>query len=177
MEEAATLGELRQELAAIRLLLEEVKSLAEHWSPPRLRDVIQREAHRAERYNHYFALVVVASREMSLPDLLERVPAALRASDAIGVFGPRGRYWRVTRPQNRADGALPHAVREGTRSKVGILLPETDRSGAGTAVNRLSNALAGADDIRFGTAVYPEDGTEPDQLIQSAVTWSHARSA
>lgn len=177
MEEGATLSELRQELGAIRILLEEVRSLAEHWSPPSLRDVVEREAHRAERYNHYFALVVVASQEISLPDLLQRVPPALRASDAVGVFGPRGRYWRLTRPRDRADGALPHAVREGTRSKVGILLPETDRSGATTAVNRLSNALAGAEDIRFGTAVYPEDGTEPDQLIQSAVTWSHARSA
>jgi hypothetical protein len=51
---------------------------------------------------------------------------------------------------------------------VGIILPETDRKGGEITTRRLSSVLADEEEVTIGIAVYPDDGTSPQELLKSA---------
>ncbi len=49
-----------------------------------------------------------------------------------------------------------------------MILPETSRTGAQTAVGRVEMHLSGMGALRFGVAYYPDDSTNPHQLFAMA---------
>ena len=117
---------------------------------------------RCERYNHYFSVLLISPGKARVRSLFKRVRGSLRSSDLVGlVGGPLAYRWLF-----RAD--CPRNWRGVNVRAVGVLLPETDKSGARTATERLQGLMAPQEEVKIGFAVYPEDATDPLELIRIA---------
>ena len=121
---------------------------------------LEQERHRAGRYNHYFSLVVLVSVKLSAPAIVRRVGSLLRASDIMGLVHGNGARNLVHRLRG-VKAAEQHQM-------VGIILPQTDRAGARITVSRLRSVLSADDAVSIGTAVFPDDSTEPAELLSIA---------
>ncbi len=132
-------------------------------------DLVELEQHRAERYNHYFAVAMLSSGRIGVSDLFRIVARCLRTSDLLGLVDPDGRYHRVARPKERMawDAQLSDAFSDWT---VGVILPETDRDGAEVALTRMRSLTTSDDAVTARCAVYPNDCTQPADLVRMVAT-------
>ncbi|KPK65278.1 MAG: hypothetical protein AMK73_03445 [Planctomycetes bacterium SM23_32] len=158
---------LEAKLRATHALLEEVRAAVRPRAAPTFLEALLAEKHRAERYNHYFAVAVLVSRGLPGSDLLQITAASLRVSDLTGVVDEQGCYHLFPRPAGGEPSLSAAILGHGGRT-VGVILPETDREGAEAALKRLSGILTADDDVRIGYAVYPEDSTAPEELLSIA---------
>jgi hypothetical protein len=121
------------------------------------------EVRRAERYGRSFAVVFVACADSTPREVFNNVRPRLRSTDICEVINS----------PNQPAGAYAEAINasdpnELVRNEVALILPETDRSGAAIALRRLRQQLAGVGAVRLGVAVYPDDATVPNQLLNMA---------
>jgi len=121
---------------------------------------LEQEKHRAGRYNHYFSLLVLASLKLGAPAIVRRVSSSLRTSDILGLVDGNGTRRLVHRLRGIRAAEQHHMV--------GIILPQTDRAGAQIAARRLRNVLAADDAVTIGLAVFPDDSTNPAELLNIA---------
>jgi hypothetical protein len=158
---------LEAKLRATQALLEEVRAAVHPRPALTFLEALLVEKHRAERYNHYFSVLLLASARLSAPEMLSMAAGCLRVSDLVGIVDGEGRFHMFP----RADGALedlsPAALSDEAR-QVGVILPETDRAGLECALERITSFLTADDEVRVGLAVYPEDGTAPEELLRMA---------
>ncbi len=132
-------------------------------------DLVELEQHRAERYNHYFAVAMLSSGRIGASDLFRIAASCLRTSDLLGLVDPDGRYHRVARPRERMARAaqLGDAFRDWA---VGVILPETDRDGAEIALTRIRGLTTTDNAVTARCAVYPNDCTQPADLVRMVAT-------
>ena len=121
---------------------------------------LQQEKQRSGRYNHYFSLLVLVSLRLSAPAILRRVSGSLRASDILGLVDGDGKCRLI-------DRILGHGGHE-RYQMVGIILPQTDRTGAQITAKRLKSMLAAEEEVSIGMAVFPDDSTDPEELLDMA---------
>lgn len=161
------LTKLEQKLRVLEALLDQLKTVSERTVALPFSEWLLLEKHRSERYNHYFSLVVLESAKLSALAILCRINGSVRASDIVGLVDGEGRYHAADR---FGDGRLrfraPNRAQSG--QMVGIILPETDRKGGEITTRRLSSVLADEEEVTIGIAVYPDDGTSPQELLKSA---------
>jgi hypothetical protein len=124
----------------------------------RFEEAVEQETNRSARYNHYSSVLLLGSPNVSARSLLRRVSSTVRASDMIGLVS-----------EENGDRQAGDAA-EG-RAMVGLILPETDRGGCETVVERLRKILAPEEEVRIGMAVFPDDGTVTEDLLRTAASW------
>jgi hypothetical protein len=111
------------------------------------RQLLTLEKERSERYNHFFALFGLCLEGRGDEDFSGFVRAQLRSSDYVFRVPPAGRERSV-------------------EEQLGVLLPETDQAGAQVVKERLAQlCLICKVPVRLGLAVYPDNGTIPEQLL------------
>jgi hypothetical protein len=115
------------------------------------------EAKRCERYNHFCTVVVLGSDRASLQLVCDRLKGQLRETDIVEVV----RLEDVgASPEPGASSPAP--------ATVATILPETDRSGSGAVLQRIEQSFVDMTDVRFGVSVYPDDATDPIELLKKA---------
>lgn len=130
--------------------------------------VVQLEQVRAERYNHYFAVALLRTERLPMADVLRPVALATRRSDLLGLVDTEGRYHPVDVDREHATSA--EGLGDVTNDwRIGIIFPETDRPGAAVALRRIMSSLTADNGVVNGCAVYPDDSTDPGELISRAV--------
>jgi hypothetical protein len=141
-------------------------------------EVVAFEQLRSQRYNHYFVVALLSPEKVGLRDLVRTAAKSLRSSDLLGPVGPDGRFhWACETGHNHE--SRHHSWPE--TGQLGIIMPETDRRGADIALQRITEKLGadGAVSVRY--AVYPDNGTDPSDLLTiastSAAAWIGRRSA
>lgn len=155
------IGRLQHEVRMTRALLEEIKALVAQAVVPGFAQMLMQERRRCERYNHYFCLVTVSSEKVGATEILKRARRALRSSDLLGFVSHNGSAaaLRVDPGPGAASAEIPGSP------VVGIILPETDRRGGQTAVDRVSSNLTDVEKVTIRMAVYPEDSTDMADLL------------
>jgi len=143
------------------MLLEEIKGLATQAVVPGFAQMLMQERRRCERYNHYFCLVTVSAEKVGATELMKRARRALRSSDVLGFVSPNGSAAALHAGQGPGGAS---AEPPGTPI-VGIILPETDRRGGQTAVDRIGGNLTDVENVTIRMAVYPEDSTDVADLL------------
>jgi len=126
------------------------------------------EARRAQRYNHYFSVIVMNSNETAPRDMFTRLRHLLRDTDLLEVIihrvrAPRGRRFTNVIRRARFGRAAEH-------QRVVAVLPETDRTGAEIALGRLRGGLPEKDNLLAGLSVFPDDTTDPHELLSLAAS-------
>jgi hypothetical protein len=121
------------------------------------------EVRRAERYGRSFAVVFISCGDSSPREVFNNVRPRLRSTDIVEVINS----------PNQPAGAYAEALNapdpnELVRNEVALILPETDRAGAAIALRRLRGQLSELGNVRLGVAVYPDDATVPNQLLNMA---------
>lgn len=127
---------------------------------------LKEEAERSLRYNHFFTVAIIASYRTSPDDICGRVKALLRQSDCVEVIDADKDDG--TRMLRAGRGATSRSARALKHRWVVVVLPETNREAAHSALRRLKGALGGADDVLWGVAVYPDDAATPTELLKAA---------
>jgi hypothetical protein len=124
----------------------------------------EEELIRARRYRHPVSLVTV-SVEID-PNGADPRQTQL----AAGEVGGRLRATLAMRVRESDVCAFDPA-----RARWLVALPQTDRLGARGAATRINQAVGapGATRLKFGVAVFPQDGLTVDDLIRSAVADAH----
>ena len=102
-----------------------------------LRQMLQYELYAAERYRRVVSLVMVSS-DKGRKGLRDFLGTHGRSSDVLAEF----------------------------ENSVAVLMGETDRSGALTAVDRYKDLFDSHMDMRFSLVTFPADGGKADGLIQ-----------
>lgn len=105
-----------------------------------LRQMLQYELHSAERYRRFVSLVMIgpANNGGGLKGLRDFLGSHGRSSDVMAEFD----------------------------NSVAVLMGETDRSGALTAISRYKDMFNAQMDLRFAVVTFPADGGKADKLIQ-----------
>jgi len=101
--------------------------------------LLEYELHAAERYRRFVSLVMV-STDGDVPGLMNELGQHVRKSDVVASF----------------DHSLA------------VLMGETDKSDALSAVRRYCDLFMNQPDLRFSVVTYPDDGVKPDGLVQTA---------
>jgi len=109
-------------------------------------DVVAFEQRRSQRHNHYFVVAFIGPKQVALRELARTAAKSLRASDLLGPVGMDGRFhWDCPFDGRKALGSQwPEWAEHGV---LGIILPETDRSGAEVALRRIAGQFG--DDHRL----------------------------
>ena len=102
-------------------------------------ELLQYELHAAERYRRFVSLVMITTGN-NAAGLTNLLGDHVRRSDVIADFD----------------------------SSVAVLMGETDKSDALTAVRRYGNIFDSQIDLRFSVVTYPADGSNPYGLVQTA---------
>jgi len=158
---------LKAELCALREQIKELEAASKAAAAPSLLERLQEEGQRCDRYNHYFALLTLASPTVGAKDILTKIKGSLRASDVVGIVDAEGGYHRFPRLSGAVEaGSCATVARDEERAV--IILPEADRKGAEEAVRRLSGVLTAKEEVTFGLAVYPVDSTNVEELLAAA---------
>jgi len=126
---------------------------------------LTQERQRCERYNYFFSVLVLASPKLSASEILNRVSGSLRRSDEVGAVDGEGHYLCLTPTRELMQEDETESQHRGI---VGIILPQTNRSGGLKAVERLSAVLPSSEQVGVGLAVYPDDSTDPEELLAIA---------
>ncbi len=114
------------------------------------RELLSFEKERSERHNHYFAICGLLITGLCEGDLVGLVQSHLRASDYV-----------FTAKDLSGANLLS--------SNIGVLMPETNRRGAQVVKSRLAQFCQIREfKTQIGLAVYPDDGTHPEELLMVA---------
>lgn len=111
------------------------------------------EVRRAERYGRRFAVVYVNCGDVGARRVFNNVRPRMRCTDIVEVI-------RSQTAPNGESGA--------GEDQVAMILPETSKTGAQTAVGRVEMHLSSMGAPRLGVAYYPDDSTNPHQLFAIA---------
>ena len=132
---------------------------------PLFAEWLMQERQRCERYNYFFSVVMLKSPKLSAGEIMSRISGSLRKSDDLGAVDGKGHYRCLgsSREVAHDDQAQPQC-----QEMVGVVLTQTDRTGALRAVERLSAVLPSQEQVRIGMAVYPDDSTIPEELMAIA---------
>ncbi len=158
---------LEEQLRITRRVLEEIRAVYEQRTARPFAEMLLREKRRSERYNHYFSIMLVSSEKVGALEMLHTSAGSLRVSDILGLVDGEGRYHSLHRAGNGLEGLAQMAQPNGDEA-VGVVLPETDRDGAETVARRLRSVMAVDDEVKIGLAVYPDDGTNAEELLAMA---------
>jgi len=123
------------------------------------------EARRSERYSRPFSIIFVGCRQTDPRQIFSSLRPFLRSTDIVEVIRPR-RRGPVER--DRPQPPAPEAAHETLRDRIAMILPETDRAGAETTLSRLRDQCADLRELTMGLAVFPEDSTNPQELLAVA---------
>ena len=115
------------------------------------------EVRRAERYGRRFAVVFVNCEDIGARRVFNNVRPRMRCTDIVEVI-------RSQQPPAGASSEKPGA----SSDQVAMILPETSKPGAQTAVGRLEVHLSSMGALQLGVAYYPDDSTNPHQLFAIA---------
>ena len=126
--------------------------------------VCEEELIRARRYRHPVSLVTVSV------EIDQNGADPRQAQLAAGEVGGRLRATLGMRVRDSDICAFDLA-----RARWLVALPQTDRLGARGAATRISQTVGaiGTTRLKFGVAVFPQDGLTVDDLIRSAVADAH----
>lgn len=102
-------------------------------------ELLQYELHAAERYRRFVSLVMVTSGKNGA-GLTNLLGEHVRKSDVMADFD----------------------------SSVAVLMGETDKGDALSAIRRYTNLFDNQVDLRFSIVTYPADGANPYGLVQTA---------
>ena len=102
-------------------------------------ELLQYELHAAERYRRFVSLVMITTGSDGA-GLTNLLSEHVRKSDVIADFD----------------------------SSVAVLMGETDKNDALTAIRRYGNIFDSQLDLRFSVVTYPADGSNPYGLVQTA---------
>ncbi len=149
-------GALRHELRRLRERVTQLEDrLKREPTVEFLRRLVE-ETMRARRYKHPFSLLVARAPEISPRELYQSVRPQLRSTDIVAVIPrPRDKHGRPVDASNEP-------------REVAAILPETDRDGAQTAVNRLRGNLRYVKEGHFYLAAFPDDADDPYELLRKA---------
>ena len=130
------------------------------------------EARRSERYGRRFSVIFVSCAHADPRDIFNNLRPFLRCTDIVEIIRPRpptARGDRLTPPYagESQSQAVAHSD-EGSQDPVAMILPETDRAGAEVVLSRLRAKCHRLGDLSLGLAVYPEDATNPGDLLAKA---------
>jgi len=133
------------------------------------------EARRSERYGRSFSVVFVSCRQTDPHDIFNSLRPLLRCTDIVEIIRPRLPSASVgIRPSSdpKKNRRLPmrDADDETARDRVAMILPETGRAGAEVTLTRLRSQCSRLRDLNLGLAVYPEDSTNPQELLAKAAS-------
>jgi hypothetical protein len=137
------------------------------WQSVSFLDVVAFEQRRSERYNHYFVIALLSPMKVGLRELVRTAAKALRASDLLGSVEPDGTFhvdWAHLSGRNHES----YWLSQPDKSVLGIILPQTDRPGANTALRRITGMLGTDEAVSVRYAVYPDDSTDPSELLAIA---------
>ena len=158
---------LQSELRVARSLLEGIQAVLRQTAVRPFADTVQCEKRRSERYNHYFSVLLLASEQVSATDLLGTAAGLLRGTDILGIVDGDGSFHLAGGPGQAPETASAEPQAH-TKGAVGIILPETDREGTEMTLSRLKAVLTPEDGVKVGCAIYPDDGTDAEQLLSVA---------
>jgi GGDEF domain-containing protein len=114
---------------------------------------LSEEVRRAERYGRRFAVVFVNCENVGARRVFNNIRPRMRCTDIVEVIRSQ---------------TVPAEKPRGGRDQVAMILPETSKTGAQTAVGRVEVHLSDMGALRFGVAYYPDDSTNPHQLFAIA---------
>jgi len=100
---------------------------------------LEYEMRAAERYGRFVSLVMVSAGD-DLENVKQVLQDCVRSSDVLADY----------------DHSLV------------VMMGETDKNDALSAVHRYGNFFMNQIDLRFSVATYPEDAIRPDSLVQTA---------
>ena len=139
-------------------------------------ELLLRESARAERYNHFFSVLVIQTDDMDVTEAMRRTRDRLRACDMAGILDEDGICHRLPL-QGRNSDQLPDAVPRGANLPLVVVLPETGRDGAEIVEKRIQKRLMDDGNTRVGIAIYPDDSTRPENLLDIAREGNGKRNA
>lgn len=113
---------------------------------------LEKEVCSSMRYNHFFTVAVFQSGESDANMLFRILRENTRSSDIIELI-----------PENSS-----HIEPLAEGNEVGIILTETGPDESRLALERIVNAVVYSDDIRYGIALFPDDSTDADTLLDIA---------
>lgn len=114
------------------------------------------EKESSERHNRFFALIGIIGNGVPGADPAGQLRKHLRSSDYVLL---------LKEPDRPPQGHW----------KIGVLLPQTDDWGVAIIKERLIQLYAARRvQIQIGAAVYPDDGTTPEKLMEAAFTPTYA---
>lgn len=108
--------------------------------PLDLESLVDYELRCSRRYNRPVSLVMVDASELAMEDLRGLLGRVIRGSDQFLELGARGV----------------------------ILMGETTREGALSAIRRYKESCGSEIDVRFGVACFPEDASSTEELLTVA---------
>ena len=167
MSEEREVTKLQAELEMAQSLLDQVRAVIKHRAVRPLAETLRVEKRRAERYNHYFSVLLLRSPKLDHLELVNAACWALRATDMLGILDGNGDYHVFERSGGAEPAAAEAPAVEGAEA-VAVVLPETDKEGVQVAVNRLRVAFTAEDEVTARYAVYPDDSTDTNELISIA---------
>ncbi len=124
------------------------------------------EVKRAERYKRSFSVLVLSPKRTPVRDLFNRVRPWMRNTDIVEVIERRGpaaaAFLEVDAPPSGQGPADERPM------KVVAVLPEANGRTAQIVAVKLKGCLTHMPDVAIGFAGYPEDGTDPLELLRAA---------
>jgi len=129
-------------------------------------DIVTFEQRRAERYRHYLVVAVLTPRKVGIGDLVRIASRSVRASDLVGAVSPDGSFrWDCNRSGRDPRDHEPEQARAFMSGSLGLVFPETDRTGAEAAIARIVEKVGVDGAVSVRCAVYPDDSTDPRRLV------------
>jgi hypothetical protein len=102
--------------------------------------ILEYELNAAERYRRFVSLVMVSSMDEDIAHIKDLLGDNIRKSDVLSDYD----------------------------SSVMLMLSETDKKDAVSAVKRYNSLFMNRLDLRFSVVTYPDDGVRADGLVETA---------
>jgi hypothetical protein len=133
------------------------------------------EARRSERYGRPFSVLFVSCRQTDPHDIFNSLRPHLRCTDIVEIIRPRPQTVNAgippaSNPKEDRRRRVRDSGDEAARDRVAMILPETGRAGAEVTLARLRSQCSRLRDLNLGLAVYPEDSTNPQELVPKAAS-------
>lgn len=130
-------------------------------------EIVAFEQLRSQRHDHYFVVALLSPVKVGLQDLVRTAAKTLRSSDLLGLVDADGCFHWAYQPGRNRESHHPVSPDSG---QIGIIMPETDRRGADIALQRIADILGTNEAVSVSYAVYPDNSTDPSELLAIAST-------
>lgn len=121
----------------------------------RFEEMLSREIQRCQRYNRYCVAAIVPATGREPSTIMQAAFKCFREMDLVDLL-------------DGYSGSSCHPT-TGDHVYLAILMPETQREGGHTAMQRALSVLQ-TDTGRYGLAAYPDDATNSGELLKRAMT-------